>query len=97
MGGSRILAAVGKELGGAAGDRFRLSGGAADGAYKVIPLNSYGGDSDENDYVEALSQYEVAQFLKYGSFHGTTSEAYCGQARGWLYIPEKKFYGTSAL
>lgn len=73
------------------------SGGAADGANKVIARNSNGGDTEEKDYVEALSQYEVAQFLKYGSFHGTTSEAYCGQARGWLYIPEKKFYGTSAL
>ena len=97
MGGSRLLAAVGKDHDGAAGDRFRLSGGAADGANKVIARNSNGGDTEEKDYVEALSQYEVAQFLKYGSFHGTTSEAYCGQARGWLYIPEKKFYGTSAL
>ena len=47
MGGSRILAAVGKDHGGAAGDRFRLSGGAADGANKVIARNSNGGDTED--------------------------------------------------
>ena len=45
--------------------RDRLAGGPAsgDGADEIIARNSNGGDAQEQDYVEALAQYEIAQLL----------------------------------
>ena len=65
--------------------------GAQNGLEQVIARDSYGGDTQEQDYVEALSQCEVAQlFQKALVFQKTTSEAYCGQSGGGSYTEDEK-------
>ena len=61
LGGRGLLGAAVREGDGGVG-RNRLAGLAApgDGADEIIARNSNGGDAQEQDYVEALSQHEIA-------------------------------------
>ena len=85
-------ALVGDGDGGAAPRRLGGMGALYNGLEQIIARNSYGGDTQEQDYVKALSHGEVAQFSpKALVFQKTTSEAYFGQPRGWLYMESKNF------
>jgi hypothetical protein len=59
---------------------------------QIIARNSYGGDTQEQDYVKALSHGKVAQLSqKAPVFQKTTSKAYCGQGGGRLYMRKENF------
>src|SRR5699024_8062987 len=66
-----------------------------EGVKEIIARNSYCGDAEEQDYVEALALQEVAHTLVERFFHViSTSEPYCGQARSWLYMEFQIFSGA---